>query len=98
MIKLFRDIAYSSWVRVPDKSIFSQCVTGRPSDEGARPARNEQGEDSLSRTRRLEELYIFEFEVFILYLNDDFFICKHASTKIEIFLHCTLNGKLTSNT
>ena len=29
-----------SWVRVRDKETFSRCVTGRPSDEGARFVRN----------------------------------------------------------
>ena len=41
------DIEDSSWVRVQDKDIFSRRVTGRPSDEGARSARNEQGKDTL---------------------------------------------------
>ena len=42
-----QDIEDSSWVRVQDKDIFSRRVTGRPSDEGARSARNEQGKDIL---------------------------------------------------
>ena len=60
----------SSCVRVPDQDIFSRHVTGRPSDEGARLfVRNKQGKDSLSRTRRLEELYIFQLEV-VTVVND----------------------------
>ena len=41
------DIEDSSWVRVQDKDTFSRRVTGRPSDEGARSARNEQGKNIL---------------------------------------------------
>ena len=41
------DIEDSSWDRVQDKDIFSRRVTGRPSDEGARSARNAQGKDIL---------------------------------------------------
>ena len=55
-----------------DKDIFSRRVTGRPSDEGARSVRNKQGKDSLSCTRRLEEFYIFIFEV-VTVKNDDVF-------------------------
>ena len=58
-----RDIEDSSWVRVRDKDIFSRRVTERPSDEGARSARNVPGKDTLFRTRRLEEFYIFQLEV-----------------------------------
>ena len=46
-----------------DNDLFSRHMTGRPSDEGARSARNEMGKISLSRTSRLEELYIFLLEV-----------------------------------
>ena len=41
------DIEDSSCVRVQDKDIFSRRVTGRPSDEGARSARDEPGKDIL---------------------------------------------------
>ena len=58
-----KDIEDSSWVRVRDKDIFSRRVTERPSDEGARSARNVPGKDTLFRTRRLEEFYIFQLEV-----------------------------------
>ena len=91
-----KHIEDSSWVRVRDKDIFSRRVTGRPSDEGARSVRNEQGKDSLSRTRRLEEFCIFQFEV-VTVLNDDIFTSKHVSSDIEIFLHRTSDCKSTSN-
>ena len=55
-----------------DNDIFSRRVNGRPSDEGARFGRNKQGKDFPSRTRRLEELYIFQLEVVIV-VNDDIF-------------------------
>ena len=42
------DIEDSSWDRVQDKDIFSRRLTGRPSDEGARSARNAQGKDILT--------------------------------------------------
>ena len=70
----------SSWVRVRDKDIFSRRVTGRPSDEGARSVRNKQGRDFLSRTRRLEEFYIFQFEV-VTVVNDDIFYLKAQECK-----------------
>ena len=58
-----------------DKDIFSRRVTGRLSDEGARSVRNEQGKDSLYRTRRLEKYYIFHLEV-VTVVNDDIFYVK----------------------
>ena len=63
-----------------DKDIFSRRVTGRPSDEGARSVRNTQGKDSLSRTRRLEECYIFQLEV-VTVVNDDIFYFKTRECK-----------------
>ena len=51
-----------SWARVREKDIFYLRVNRRPSDEEARSVRNKQGKDSSSRTRRLEELYIFQLE------------------------------------
>ena len=47
VVRALRHIEDSSWVRVQDKDIFSRRVTGRPSDEGARSARNEPGKDIL---------------------------------------------------
>ena len=44
--------------------------TGRRRSE---VCKEREGKDSLSRTRRLEELYIFHFEV-VTVVNDDFFI------------------------
>ena len=80
-----------------DKDIFSRLVTGRPSDEGARSVRTKQGKDPLSRTRRLEEFYIFHLEVGPV-VNDGIFTeKKRVSAKIEIFLHCTSNCKSTSD-
>ena len=75
-----KDIEDSSWVRVQDKDIFSRRVTGRPSDEGARSAGSKQGKDSSSRTRRLEEFYIFQLEV-VTVLNDDIFYLKTRQCK-----------------
>ena len=43
--------------------IISPRVTGRPSDEGARSVRYEQGKDSLPRRRRHEILFILQLEV-----------------------------------
>ena len=63
-----------------DKDIFSQRVNGRPSDEGARSVRSKQGKDSSSRTRRLEEFYIFQLEV-VTVVNDDIFYLKTRECK-----------------
>ena len=92
------DIEGSSWVRMRDRDIFP----GVWLEDWARSARNEQGKYFSSRTRRLEKLYIFQLDVALqttraVHSSDYFFICKHMSAKIEIFLHCTGNGKSTSN-
>ena len=50
-----------------------------------------QGKDSLSRTKRLEEFYIFQLEV-VTVVNDDIFYFKTRGCK-----HCTFNCKSTSN-
>ena len=47
ILRTLQDKEDSSWDRVQDKDIFSRRVTGRPSDEGARSARNAQGKDIL---------------------------------------------------
>ena len=41
------EIEDSSWVRVRDQDIFALHLTGRPSDEGTRCARNVQCKDVL---------------------------------------------------
>ena len=53
----------SSRVRVRDQDTFALHLTGRPSDEGAMFARKVQCKDILSRTRRLEEFYIFQLDI-----------------------------------
>ena len=58
-----------------EKDIFSRRVNRRPSDKEARSVRNRQGKDSSSRTRRFEELYIFQLEVVIV-VNDAIFYLK----------------------
>ena len=90
-----QNIEDSSWVEVRDKDIFSQRVNGRPSDEGERSVRSKQGKDSSSRTRRLEELYIFQLEV-VTVVNDDIFYLKTREYKdINIpALHFQLQNNL----
>ena len=63
-----------------DKDIFSRRVNGGPSEEGAMSVRNKQGKDSSSRTRRLEEFYIFQLEV-VTVVNDDSFYSKTRECK-----------------
>ena len=55
----------SSWVRVRDKDIFSRFVNGRPSDEGASSARNEQGKDSLLSHEEVEEFVVPNIALFV---------------------------------
>ena len=63
-----------------EKDIFSRRVNRRPSDEEARSVRNKQGKDYSSRTRRLEELDIFQLEV-VTVVNDAIFYLKTRECK-----------------
>ena len=56
-----------------EKDVFYRRVNRRPSDEEARSVRNKQGKDSSSRTRRLEELYIFQLKVVTVVSDAIFF-------------------------
>ena len=57
----------------------------RPSDEEARSVRNKQGKDSSSRTRRLENVYIFQLEV-VTVVNDAIFYLKTHECKARNIL------------
>ena len=63
-----------------EKDIFYRRVNRRPSDEEARSVRNKQGKDSSSRTRRLEELYIFQLKV-VTVVSDAIFYLKTRECK-----------------
>ena len=69
-----------SWVRVREKDIFYRRVNRRPSDEEASSVRNKQGKDSSSRTRRLEELYIFQLKV-VTVVSDAIFYLQTRECK-----------------